>query len=205
MQSGLVELFEQLRELRRRLDLPDIIHTDESSPATVPLFTRVSSTSRSSKDTEESSESTLLVEQPVETHESASMDSPEVDEDEPEDTSDSHTPEPSPESDVLVESDPEVSIAAGDGTHTLGTASVSRLLDPIAHELKTGHAAADVIAEYVKTARDDLTAKGSLDDRVARDMDVVLRFLSARGKKEIRSEERANILKRIDRWKTYLE
>jgi hypothetical protein len=205
MQSGLVELFEQLRELRRRLNFPDISHSDESSPAVVPLFTRVSSRSPSSKDIEESSEITQLDEQPVETLESASSDSPEVDEDEPEDISDSHTIEPKSESDDLVEPDSETSIAAGDVTHALGTASASRLLDPIAHELKTGHSTADVIAEYVKTARDDLTAKGSLDDRVARDMEVVLRFLRARGKKEIRSEERANILKRIDRWKTYLE
>jgi hypothetical protein len=40
--------------------------------------------------------------------------------------------------------------------------------------------------------------------KVARDMDIVLNFLRARGKRSIRSEERDNILNRIRRWKAHL-
>ena len=40
--------------------------------------------------------------------------------------------------------------------------------------------------------------------KVARDMDIVLNFLKARGKRTIRPDERDNILKRIRRWKAHL-
>ncbi|UCE10377.1 MAG: hypothetical protein JSW61_00185 [Candidatus Thorarchaeota archaeon] len=204
MQSGLVELFEQLRELRRRLDLPDAIQTDESSSAIVPLFTRVSTTPKPSNEVSVSSEESQADVQTVDSSETIPKETMQPNDDSGDDaivhsdTTDFETDEP-----TEPESVPSTQVS--DESPVLGTASVSRLLDPIAHELKTGHANADVIAEYLKTARDDLTAKGSLDDRVARDMDVVLRFLRARGAKRIRPEERDNILKRIDRWKTYLE
>ncbi|MFW9931180.1 MAG: hypothetical protein ACFFDR_00790 [Candidatus Thorarchaeota archaeon] len=81
---------------------------------------------------------------------------------------------------------------------------VSRLLDPISHELSTGSSPAEVIAEYLQAAKDELISKESQNDKVARDMDVVLKFLRARGRRSIRTEERDNILRRIKRWKAHL-
>lgn len=43
MQSGLVELFDQLRELRERLNLATELPSD-SSPSIVPLFSEVKQT-----------------------------------------------------------------------------------------------------------------------------------------------------------------
>jgi hypothetical protein len=77
-------------------------------------------------------------------------------------------------------------------------------LDPIAHEIRTGEAPAEVIAEYLQAARDYLITKDNPNQKVARDMDVVDKFLRARGKKGIRPEERDNILKRIRRWSIML-
>jgi hypothetical protein len=181
-----------------------LVQTDDSSSAVVPLFTRVSTTPSSSNEAADGNEERQPEVQPIDSPE------PILDETIPPDVEvrdDSSVPTDtsSLEPDELTEPETIPSAVPSGESAILGTASMSRLLDPIAHELKTGHASADVIAEYLKTARDDLTAKGSLDDRVARDMDVVLRFLRARGAKEIRPEERENILKRIDRWKTYLE
>ena len=81
---------------------------------------------------------------------------------------------------------------------------VSRLLDPISHELNTGSSPAEVIAEYVQAAKDELIPKEAQNDKVARDMDIVLKFLRARGRRSIRPEERDNILRRIKRWKAHL-
>jgi hypothetical protein len=77
-------------------------------------------------------------------------------------------------------------------------------LDPISHEIRTGEAPAEVIAEYLQAARDYLITKDRPNEKVARDMDVVDKFLRARGKKGIRPEERDNILKRIHRWSIML-
>ncbi len=81
---------------------------------------------------------------------------------------------------------------------------VSRLLDPISHELNTGSSPAEVIAEYLQAAKDELIPKEAQNDKVARDIDIVLKFLRARGRRSIRSEERDNILRRIKRWKAHL-
>ncbi len=81
---------------------------------------------------------------------------------------------------------------------------VSRLLDPISHELMTDSSPAEVIAEYVQSAKDELISGSAPNDKVARDMDIVLKFLRARGRRSIRPEERENILRRIRRWKAHL-
>lgn len=81
---------------------------------------------------------------------------------------------------------------------------VSRLLDPISHELSTGSSPAEVIAEYLQAAKDELISKEEQNDKVARDIDIVLKFLRARGRRSIRPEERDNILRRIKRWKAHL-
>jgi aspartyl/asparaginyl-tRNA synthetase len=81
---------------------------------------------------------------------------------------------------------------------------VSRVHDPITDELQTVEAPADVIAGYVQAAKDYLMKEESANEKVAHDMDVVLKFLHARGTKGIRPEERDNILKRIKRWKVHL-
>ena len=86
----------------------------------------------------------------------------------------------------------------------IGSAKVARVLDPIAHELRTGEAPANVLAEYLQSAKDYLFGGDSSNERVERDMEVVLKFLKARDAKGIRPEERDNILKRITRWKEAL-
>jgi hypothetical protein len=81
---------------------------------------------------------------------------------------------------------------------------VARVLDPIAHEVRTGEASAQVIAEYLQAAKDYLITKENPNEKVANDMEVVDRFLRARGNKGIRPEERDNILRRIRRWSIML-
>lgn len=81
---------------------------------------------------------------------------------------------------------------------------VSRLLDPISHELSTGSSPAEIIAEYLQAAKDELIPKETQNEKVARDIDIVLKFLRARGRRSIRPEERDNILRRIKRWKAHL-
>ena len=90
---------------------------------------------------------------------------------------------------------------------TGSSAKVNRVLDPIAHELRTGEAPAEIIYEYLQAAREyliDDDDSESKKGKVARDMDIVLNFLKARGKRTIRPDERDNILKRIRRWKAHL-
>ena len=91
--------------------------------------------------------------------------------------------------------------------HARFSAKVNRVLDPIAHELRTGEAPAEIIYEYLQTAREYLIDDEDTESqkgKVARDMDIVLNFLKARGKRTIRPDERDNILKRIRRWKAHL-
>ena len=85
-------------------------------------------------------------------------------------------------------------------------AATPRSLDPIAHELRTGEAPAEIILEYLQAAREYLIddTNDSQKSKVARDMDIVLNFLKARGTRTIRPDERDNILKRIRRWKAHL-
>ncbi len=180
MQSGLVELFEQLRELRERLNMVSELPTDES-PSILPLFSQVTS----SKDT-------------VEITPPPDIDTVTEDEEDIGSSIDLSLQE-TPDDTTSVTSEEEPSNPSSIN------ARVSRVLDPITRELRTGEATANIILEYLETAKEYL-----IDDdderkkKVARDMDIVLNFLKARGKRGIRTEERDNILKRIRRWKAHL-
>ena len=198
IQSGLVELFEQLRELRQRLDLVDNNTESESAPSIEPLFSEVSKLASFTKTKEEDTQpidvdqdSEAIVEDAI---------SPSEQEIPAETTTKSiphDTATSGPESAPLDEPQME--------EHTpIAKARVARVLDPIAHELNTGEATAEVIAEYLQAAKDYLITKDSPNPKVARDIDVVLKFLRARGKRGIRPEERDNILKRLKRWHIYL-
>lgn len=170
MQSGLVELFDQLRELRSRLNLVSDT-ASETSPSILPLFSEVKMSISDPFDSE---------------------------------------PNSSPKDNEIItpttESEAPIDMTIPEDSETGNNAKVNRVLDPIAHELRTGEAPAEIIYEYLQAAReyliddDDEPQKG----KVARDMDIVLNFLKARGTKSIRPDERDNILKRIRRWKAHL-
>lgn len=204
MQSGLAEIFSQLRELRRRLDLVEDDELVDSSQV-IPLFTRVTtSIDAQEPDITEIDETPKSSEEVTSSEKDDEIETPSVDvlvSEEPE-TTESITPPP--ETQPLEETPPESPEEAESKIEPIAGARVSRLLDPIAHELRTGEATADVIAEFLQAAKDDLLGEASPNDRVARDIDVVLRFLKARGKRGIRTDERENILKRIARWKSHL-
>lgn len=177
MQSGLVELFEQLRELRERLHLVTGLPAD-MPPSIVPLFSEVKPLN-DTVELEPSSDSTKEDSLNLDTNSHSESSLQEIT-----DTTDEKSP-------ITDSSDSSSS-----------NAKVSRVLDPIVRELRTGEATADIILEYLQAAKDYL-----IDDdekKVARDMDIVLNFLKARGKRGIRTEERDNILKRIRRWKAHL-
>lgn len=173
MQARLVELFDQLRELRTRLD-QRVIPAENGS--ILPLFSKVS----------ESEATPASVKMEPETDASAKT-----------------TPAPTkPENDTPKTE----SISTMDPTESPPPSDVrvSRLLDPITHELKTGDSPAEVIAEYLQSAKDELITTSSPNEKVSRDMDIVLKFLRARGRRSIRPEERDNILRRIKRWQAHL-
>jgi hypothetical protein len=86
----------------------------------------------------------------------------------------------------------------------LNEARVSRVLDPIIFELKNAESPAEVVAEYVQSAKDELITPRNPNSKVSQDMNIVLRFLRARGTKPINPDERENILRRIKRWHAYL-
>jgi hypothetical protein len=171
MQSNLVELFDQLRELRSRLNIvSDTVL--ETSPSILPLFSEIKTPNSDAPD-------------------SASKPP----------TKDDVTNTPNTESEIPIDMIPP------EDSETGNRAKVNRVLDPIAHELRTGEAPAEIIYEYLQTAREylidndsDVSNKG----KVARDIDIVLNFLKARGNRTIRPDERDNILKRIRRWKAHL-
>ena len=177
MQSGLVEIFNQLRELRERLQLVTGLPED-GAPRIIPLFSEV----KPSQD---------LIDELLPPPETA------VDED----------PEPVHFESILTETSD-----TNNETHELSdseesssvNAKVNRVLDPIARELRTGEATADIILEYLQTAKEYLIDDDERKKKVSRDMDIVLNFLKARGERGIRTEERDNILKRIRRWKAHL-
>jgi hypothetical protein len=187
MQSQLVELFDQLRELRERLHLLPESFT-EASPSILPLFTEVkkaTSKSDTSKklDVGEHSKEQIFDSKELETQSVADS---------------------SPLEDIAEPSTDFNDSADGIVDSTAISAKVSRVLDPIARELRTGEATADIIMEYLQSAKEYLIDDDERKKKVARDMDIVLNFLKARGKRGIRSEERDNILKRIRRWKAHL-
>jgi hypothetical protein len=188
MQSQLVELFDQLRELRERLHLIPEAPMD-TSPSILPLFADVKKTtkksdSRTELDIDESEEEALINDEELETQ------------------ANTHS-NPSPD-DVKVLSTISDDSAADTINSTALSAKVSRVLDPIARELRTGEATADIIMEYLQSAKEYLIDDDERKKKVSRDMDIVLNFLKARGTRGIRSEERDNILKRIRRWKAHL-
>lgn len=155
MQSTLVELFDQLHELRRQLDLAGENSESGSILSPAPVFSKVTPPASTDSKTENADSPTdLLVPD--------SLDFPQANE------------------------------------------KIDRVLDPITHELQTGEAPAEVIAEYLQAAKDYLAHEGSTNEKVDNDMDVVLKFLRARGKRGIRPEERDNILERIRRWKAHV-
>ena len=178
MQSGLVELFNQLRELRERLHLVTGLPED-LPPSIVPLFSEV----KPARDTEEL----------------PSSPEPELDDD-PEPISD---PEPVLEESTDTNDEIDTSTDSSDDSSS-ANAKVNRVLDPIARELRTGEATADIILEYLQSAKDYLIDDDERKKKVSRDIDIVLNFLKARGQRGIRTEERDNILKRIRRWKAHL-
>ncbi|MFW9807989.1 MAG: hypothetical protein ACFFE6_01295 [Candidatus Thorarchaeota archaeon] len=178
MQSGLVELFDQLRELRTRLNLVSENASETSAiPAVLPLFSEVKTTSSETAEPDDIDISPIIVESSQE-------------EDEPTQSS--------------ISDEPPNVVEESDVIHTATSAKVNRVLDPISHELRTGEAPAEIIYEYLQSAREYLIDESSETGKVARDIDIVLNFLKARGKKAIRPDERDNILKRIRRWKAHL-
>jgi hypothetical protein len=185
MQSGLVELFDQLRELRERLSLLSGLSTG-ASPSVMSLFSEV-------KQSTDKSDSTIK----SESFESSNNE-------ENNDVLFEHSQEST--SDSLSEADmnaPTESITDSIDPSSVN-AKVSRVLDPIVRELQTGEATADIVLEYLQAAKDYLIDDDDRKKKVARDMDIVLNFLKARGKRGIRTEERDNILKRTRRWKAHL-
>jgi len=177
MQSGLVELFNQLRELRERLHLVTGLPED-LPPSIVPLFSEVKPTN-----------------EPIEL---SSSSEPELD-DNPEPISD-----PEPTLQETTDTNDGIDSTTDSSDSSSANAKVNRVLDPIARELRTGEATADIILEYLQSAKDYLIDDDERKKKVSRDMDIVLNFLKARGERGIRTEERDNILKRIRRWKAHL-
>ena len=172
IQSGLVELFDQLRELRRLLEL--------SAEGTLDSSVDMAGTSETLSDSEK----------PAPDWSSAQK---------------GDRPQPSGPESVGKPSTVVSADSTSSGEHATDmSATLSRLLDPIAYELRTDNASAEVIAEYVQAAKDRLITKERPNEKVAKDIDVVLRFLKARGKRSIKPEERDNILTRINRWKLHL-
>ncbi len=179
MQSGLVELFDQLRELRERLHLITGLPAD-MPPSIVPLFSEVKPLN-DTVELEPSSDS--------------------IKEDSPNSDTNSHSESTLQEITDTTDEKSPITDSSDSGS---SNAKVSRVLDPIALELRTGEATADIILEYLQAAKEYLIDDDEKKKKVARDMDIVLNFLKARGKRAIRTEERDNILKRIRRWKAHL-
>lgn len=175
LQVGLVELFDQLSQLRRLLDLASVDLPSDSSPVTKGLFSRVSSEKAERVDSSE--------ERKTESGLEASSDRSDRD---------------SGISDV----ERAGSNAEDKSTEESISASVATKLDPIAHEIREGVSSAEQIAIMLEAAKKSLVTTDS--PKVENDMDIVLKFLKARGNRGIRPEESENILRRIDRWKLYL-
>jgi len=182
LQAGMVEMFDQLRELRRRLNLID----DELAGATssaVQLFTEVKKPKAPIVPSTPSPPNTSSLVQSVEENTEKSV---------------------APSIASVVIDIPETGEINSEKHPPISDARVARVLDPITHELRTGEAPAEVLAEYLQAAKDYLFSDETSFNKVASDMDVVLKFLKAREKRTIRPEERDNILTRIRRWKAAL-
>ncbi len=182
LQAGMVEMFDQLRELRRRLNLIDDELVGTTSSA-VQLFTEVKKPKAPIAPLTPPSPDTSSLDQSVE----------------------ERTEKPtSPTIVSAVIDTPETGESNSEKHPPISDARVARVLDPITHELRTGEAPAEVLAEYLQAAKDYLFSDETSLNKVASDMDIVLKFLKAREKRTIRPEERDNILTRIRRWKAAL-
>jgi len=182
LQTGMVEMFDQLRELQRRLNLIDDELAGTTSSA-VQLFTEVKTPKAPIAPLTPSSPDTSSLDISVE----------------------ERTEKPvSPTIVSAVIDTPETGESNSEKHPPISDARVARVLDPITHELRTGEAPAEVLAEYLQAAKDYLFSDETSFNKVASDMDVVLKFLKAREKRTIRPEERDNILTRIRRWKAAL-
>jgi len=182
LQAGMVEMFDQLRELRRRLNLIDDELAGTTSSA-VQLFTEVKKLKVPIAPLTPSSPDTSSLDHSVEERTEKPV-------------------SPSIVSEVI--DTPETGESNSEKHPPISDARVARVLDPITHELRTGEAPAEVLAEYLQAAKDYLFSDETSFNKVASDMDVVLKFLKAREKRTIRPEERDNILTRIRRWKAAL-
>jgi hypothetical protein len=182
LQAGMVEMFDQLRELRRRLNLIDDELAGTTSSA-AQLFTEIKKPKAPIAPLTPPSPDTSSLGQSVE----------------------ESTEKPaSPVTVSEVIATPETEESDFEKHPPISDARVARVLDPITHELRTGEAPAEVLAEYLQAAKDYLFSDETSFNKVASDMDVVLKFLKAREKRTIRPEERDNILTRIRRWKAAL-
>ena len=201
MQSRLVQLFDELRELRSLLNIIGNEAPDGSGGVVVPLFSEVAKPPDSTTDTPPtpSTKPAPVTDTPESVVDDVATPIDISPIDTPTDDNETITSSKSPPEDAVEAELPPDSVPA-----LIPNAKVTRVLDPIAHELRTGEAPAEVIAEYLQSAKDNLITTEAPNERVARDIDVVLKFLRARGKKPIRPEERENILKRIRRWKANL-
>ncbi|MCF2137159.1 MAG: hypothetical protein K9W43_07920 [Candidatus Thorarchaeota archaeon] len=177
MQSSLVELFDQFRELRRLLDMSDDTEsvTSGESASSGPIFTEVSS-----KDS----------------HPASSMATP------PSSTSssfDSVTEASSPRPPTPDYVSPPPTTRTDDFSTLVDTT-----LAAFADKAQSSDVLAEELAAHLEMVKARLISKERPNERVERDMNIVLRFLQKRGMKGIRPEERDNILKRIQRWRAHL-
>ncbi len=175
LQVGLVELFDQLSQLRRLLDLASVDLPSDSAPVTRGLFSRVSSEKMKRVDSsEETKTESGLGASPIRSEGDSGISDVEKSESNVEENS----------------TEPSVS------------ASAVTKLDSIAHAIREGGSSAEQIAIMLEATKKSLVTPDS--PKVENDMDIVLKFLKARGNRGIRPEESENILRRIDRWNLYL-
>jgi hypothetical protein len=192
MQSKLVELFDELRELRLRVGRVTSSELPADDSSVTSLFSKVTSASSKAGTPPQ-----IGHEPEVAALSDAADHSPKVK------ASVGRPVEPvSPE--LANEANATIAVPETGSALPLTDAKVARFLDPIAHELTTGDNMAEVIGELLQAAKEELITKSSPNEKVSRDMDIVLKFLSARGKRKIRPEERDNILRRLKRWQTHL-
>ena len=156
MQSSLVELFEQLRELRERLHIVTGLPSD-SSPSIVPLFSEITPKAEKLENNHSNDSEEKTNDEPVtQVDDIESLSNPQS-ESNLEETADAQTPE-----DTIPDSAESSTI----------NARVNRVLDPIAHELRTGEATAEIILEYLQAAKDYLIDDDEHKKKVGRDMDI---------------------------------
>ncbi|MHA1770942.1 MAG: hypothetical protein ACTSYL_05935 [Candidatus Thorarchaeota archaeon] len=170
MQSGLVELFDQFRELRRLLDMPSDTEsaTSGESVTSGPLFSGVGSKESSPPSSKAVPSSST------------------------------------PETKSTRPSDPEHISPSPFSASEDFSSKVETTLAAFADKVQSSDVPAEELATHLETVKELLVTKERPNERVERDMNIVLRFLQKRGMRGIRPEERDNILKRIHGWKAHL-